>query len=394
MDLPIIPGNHLLVHFPLDPSYLNINFGSFGCPTNRILSKQHEYQAQMDFNPEKWFRYELFPHLNEIRSLIASYINCSLKNLALIQNASDGANAVLRSNLTKNKEKVLVFDLAYPMLMNTLIYLKSTFQIEIFTMTLDPEALNSDEKILDKFIETIEKEGPFKIACFDHISSTPSLIFPVKRLTEICRKHNIISVIDGAHAIGHIPLDLTDLNPDYYFSNFHKWGFAPKPAAFLFVGEGLKEITHPTIISNKYKEGFIEEFDNTGTRDHSAILAIKDALEFRFQFGDLEIKGYNHNLAWSAGLEISRIWGSEMLIRDKERVGAMVNVRIPCEDKDIIEKIVYKALYEYNVYFVTVKVNDGKYYARFSAQVFNDIGDYVKAAEVFLKLLKEFKKKD
>ena len=343
----------------------------------------------MDYHPEKWLRFDIFPLLIEIRQLIANYINALPENIVLIQNASDGVNMILRSLLQTPNEKVLVFDISYQMVLNTLAYLKDTFQIEVTTLILTKETLNSDEKILLKIEEAIIKKGPFKLACIDHISSIPSLIFPVKKLTELLRKHNIIVLIDGAHAVGHIPLDLSDINPDFYLSNFHKWGFTPKSAAFLYVSKHFQEKIHPNIIGNKYKTNFFEEFNNTGTRDYSAILTIKDALEWRKHYGDQKIMDFNHKLAWNAGLEVAKLWNTEVFIENEERIGAMVCVRIPCEDNELIEKIVNKVLYEYNTYIPTVKFNDGKFYARFSAQVFNEVGDFIKASELFLKALKE-----
>ena len=101
---------------------------------------------------------------------------------------------------------------------------------------------------------------------------------------------------------------------------------------------------------------------------------------------------YNHKLAWNAGNEVAKIWGTEILIEDEARIGAMVNVRLPCEDKEIIDKIVYKLLYENNTFLANGKYNDGNYYARFSAQIFNDLSDYILVAELFLKVMNDVKK--
>jgi len=383
-------GKHLLKEFFLDESFLNINFGSYGSPPRCVVDKQRQYQEIMDRNTEKWFRYEIFPRLIELRGLIASYVKTSPENVVLIENASDGANAILRSILTKPKEKVLVFDLTYPMVRNTLSYLKDMFEIEIITVVLIREVLNSDEKILAIAEDTIEKNGgKIKLAIYDHISSQPSLIFPVNALTQLFKKHGILTLVDGAHTVGQIPVDLNDIGPDFYFSNFHKWAFAPKCAAFLYVDKKYQDIIHPNIIGNKYKAGFIEEFSNTGTRDISAWLSIKDALEFRNKFNDDLIMEYNRELAWKVGMEVAKVWGTEVLIEKKERVGSMVNVRVPCEDKQIIETAIQKTLLEMNSFVVATALNDGKFYARFSSQIFNEIEDFVRVAEFFLKALRK-----
>ena len=384
-------GRQMLFQFPLDPKFTNVNFGSFGSPPNYVLEKMRSYQSQMDFNPDLWFRITIDEKLKELRNLISKFLNCPTEDLTFIQNASDGVNAILRSIITK-PERILMFDIAYPMVHGTLAYLKDVFKIDIVKITLNNEIINSDDLILEIVEETIKNsKEPIKLAIIDHISSIPSVIFPVKRLTELLKKYNIMVLIDGAHAIGQISIDLNDIDPDFYVSNFHKWFFAPKQSAFLYVSKRYQKQIHPNIITVKYDSGFLKEFDYTGTRDYASIFAVKDAFEFREKLNEKEIMKYNHNLAVLAGKEVAKFWGTEVLILNEERIGAMVNVRVPCESQIVIEEAVKKMLVENRTFLAFKKFNDGKFYARLSAQIFNEIGDYLKVADDFLRIINEMK---
>ena len=203
----------------------------------------------------------------------------------------------------------------------------------------------------------------------------------------------MIVFVDGAHTVGSIPLNIKDLDPHFYISNFHKWAYAPKSSTFLYVSKDFQEIVHPNIISVQYKKGFTNEYSYTGTRDYSAYFSIPDALQFRKGFGEMDIMKYMNDLAWEAGLEVARIWGTEMLISEKSRIGSLVNVRIPCNDEQLLLKANYIALYEHNVFVVVFKFNDGNFYTRLSAQIYNELSDYVYAAETFLKIIDQLKKK-
>jgi selenocysteine lyase/cysteine desulfurase len=48
---------------------------------------------------------------------------------------------------------------------------------------------------------------------------TFALSFSVNALLAACREHNITSIVDGAHAVGQIPLQLDALDADFYTSN-------------------------------------------------------------------------------------------------------------------------------------------------------------------------------
>jgi kynureninase len=81
-------------------------------------------------------------------------------------------------------------------------------------------------EILNAFSQTISRllyDGLTpKVAIFDTIVSLPGVRFPFERLTKMCKEYGILSVIDGAHGVGQIPLNLGALDADFFVSNCHK----------------------------------------------------------------------------------------------------------------------------------------------------------------------------
>jgi selenocysteine lyase/cysteine desulfurase len=385
-------GRQLLEKFYLDPEYINVNHGSYGSPPREVVEQTRKYQEQMDFNTEKWIRYTIYEKLNETRKIIGEYINADHEDIVIVENASDGVNSVLKSLLNKKGEKILIFDLAYGMVKSAIDYLIDTYGIEKVEVKLTEDVLNADDDVLLNIIEsTIIKNWPIKIASIDHISSVPALIFPVKKIIELLKKHDIIVLIDGAHSVGQIKLNITDINPDFYISNFHKWGYAPKSASFLFVSKKFQKIIHPNIISHFYNKGFSSEFSFTGTRDYSAYFSIKDALIFRKNLNDDDIFYYIKELAWEAGNVISELWNTDLLIRKKDKIGSLINVRVPCKicDPILLNIAAQKTLFERNTYLPIFIFNNGKVYTRLSAQIYNELSDFINAANIFLQVLNE-----
>jgi selenocysteine lyase/cysteine desulfurase len=65
----------------------------------------------------------------------------------------------------------------------------------------------SDNEVLNIIEETITREnakddGKIKLCFMDAISSVPAVRFPFESTVKLVREHNILSVVDGAHAIG------------------------------------------------------------------------------------------------------------------------------------------------------------------------------------------------
>jgi isopenicillin-N epimerase len=123
-----------------------------------------------------------------------------------------------------------------------------------------------------------------KLAMLSHVTSSSGLILPIESIVPELERKDIRTLIDGAHAPGMIPVDLSALGASYYTANCHKWICSPKGSAFLYVRHDLHPGFRPLALSNdaeKPKAGraqFLTEFEYVGTNDMTAFYAIPDAI--------------------------------------------------------------------------------------------------------------------
>ena len=118
-------------------------------------------------------------------------------------------------------------------------------------------------------------------------------------------KRGVDVMIDGAHALGSIPLDLQKIGAAYYTANCHKWLCAPKSAAILHVRSDKQAGIVPVIISHAghKAEPFTERFFWPGTYDPTAAICVADSIAYMesiFPGGWPAIMKRNHALCLEA----------------------------------------------------------------------------------------------
>lgn len=141
-----------------------------------------------------------------------------------VSNATTGVNVVLRNLTFESGDYILYCDTIYGACEKTVTYITETtpaksIKVE-YTLPVEDDWLVDE---LKKKVKEVEQSGGrVKVAIFDTVVSMPGVRMPFERLTAACKELGVLSCVDGAHGIGHVELDLSKLNPDFFVSNCHK----------------------------------------------------------------------------------------------------------------------------------------------------------------------------
>ena len=152
-----------------------------------------------------------------------------------------------------------------------------------------------------------------------HITSPTALTFPVETLVRRAREAGILTIIDGAHAPGHIPLNLGTLGADFYAGNCHKWMCAPKGSGFLYARREVQSLLAPLVVSWGWPSGFIDEQQRQGTRDIAAFLAVPAAIDFLRRHNWTAVRRACHAVARTARARLLAAGRMEPLSADSPR---------------------------------------------------------------------------
>mmetsp|Transcript_8100 Transcript_8100/g.24062 ORF Transcript_8100/g.24062 Transcript_8100/m.24062 type:complete len:441 (+) Transcript_8100:234-1556(+) len=360
-------GPRLQAEFCFAPGFRPLNHGSYGAPPKAVVAAQRSWADQAEGRPDAFLRMYFPAQLPKIRSLVADVVKCDREDLVLVPNATTAMNAVLRSQSFATGDRIVYFSTTYAAIKKLVHFVCQTTPAESVCIELTYPTTTA---AILRAVEAELLRGGVKVAIIDTISSMPALRLPFEKLIGLCRQHGCLSLIDGAHGVGAIPIDLKAWHPDYFTSNLHKWYFAPRATALLYVARGLQPAMQSPVISHGWNpapahttagggtsngtvsstqisdgggadwnaagamgcnvdEGpepdvgapigfgplpghsaFEATFSGHGTADVSQVMAVRDAVEFRRRCGgDDVIFNYLRRLAVEGGAVTARVRG-------------------------------------------------------------------------------------
>ena len=416
-----------------EPFYLLTLSGSFGASPTAIRNKETQIRHECETNPCPFIKYRFPRLLNESRVAMCEFLGVPESTIVFVPNATTGINTVLRNIVwnTDGRDEILQFDVIYGACGKTTSYVCEANANIVRTRQIPLEYPMNDSGVVRAFRKAIDVsrgEGyrP-RIAIFDTISSNPALRFPFEKLTAVCHAEGVLSLIDAAHGIGQIELDLPSLNPDFLVSNCHKWLFTPRGCAVFYVpvrNQWMIRSTLPT--SHGYVAGslnrdqwplknptdlangttaFVSNFEFVGTTDNFSFLTVRTAIEWRQSVcgGEKAIQEYCRRLCREGGQHVAEILGTRTLETMKGAFAKtyMVNILLPLDiptegcgsqvtDEDGLDVTVSEWMQQsmINHYrtFMPVFPFQGAWWVRLSAQIYLEQSDFEWAAQTLKKL--------
>lgn len=283
-----------------------LNHGSFGACPKAVLAEQERIRRRMESAPDAFFRDEVMPDagntsLRRAAEALAAFLGVPGGNVGFVENATAGVQAVLRSIGFEPGDRILVTDHGYKAVRRMV---EARCAETGATAVVVPIGIPADEDgIVAAFRRALD--APVRLAIVDHITSPTAIVMPLDRIVAEVRRAAALVLVDGAHGVGQLPLDLGSLDADWYVSNLHKWLFAPKGSAFLYASDAVAAQTRPHVVSNFFDLPFPRCFDYVGTRDNSAWLAVPAAIDFFRALDPQALRAYQRSLMRSCTAKLA-----------------------------------------------------------------------------------------
>ncbi|MFN4243659.1 MAG: aminotransferase class V-fold PLP-dependent enzyme [Tepidisphaerales bacterium] len=283
-------------HPPVSPPRVQLNSGTLYPTPGPVREAAERLRRQLADHPTDFLIRRLPQLLETSRQALAGYLHADPRYLLLLPNVTFAMNLVVSSlNLTRGTQ-VLLTDHSYGAM--TYIFQRWAM-VRDWTITVAemPVTPASEDELFDAIVSQLNSAT--RIAFFYHVTSPTGLTLPIARLCAYCRERDILTIVDGAHAPGTLPLDLDAIGADFYGGNLHKWMMGPATAAFLYVSPHRRVDLRPLVTSwgfdyerSRWNEDtgcggsrWQWDLEFHGTADRVPQCVVPEMLAFRRQLG-------------------------------------------------------------------------------------------------------------
>lgn len=365
----------------IDPDWTFLNHGSFGSTPRELLDLQARLRAEMEAQPIRFLFRELFDRLARQQAAVADYLHADPAGLAFVTNATTGVAAVLQSLPLAAGDEILTTTHRYEAVARSMEQATGRAGARIVQAAV-PFPIDDPQQVVDAVAAAMSPRT--RLLVIDWITSDTALVLPVAELVALARAAGVPVLIDGAHAPGHVAVDLGRLAPDFFTGNLHKWLCTPKGCAVLWVAEGWRDRIHHPVPSHFRNQGLQAEFDWTGTFDPTAWLCAEAAVERQRRLGDEAMRSANHQLVLDARDRLCAAlpWASPQA--PDEMLGAMCTLPLPWPVAD--RQRVLDALHAARVEVPIILWSDRLWFRISAYARYNELTDYDRLAEVLQAL--------
>lgn len=381
------PHQALRELFLLRPDVVFLNHGAFGACPHPVFAAYQHWQLELERQPVEFLGRRFRELLHEARACLGEFVGSPADALVYVPNATTAINSVARSLHLEPGDEILGTDHEYGAIDRTWRLICASRGARYIRVPL-PSPLRSKEQIVDAIWNYVNPRT--RVLAISHIASPTALILPIAMLIARARTAGILTVVDGAHGPGHVPLNLTALGADFYAGNCHKWLGAPKGSGFLYARSEVQGLLSPLIISWGAEvdypalSPFLNDHEWQGTRDIAPYLAVPTAIQFLRDHQWPSVQENCHLLAQTARRRIEVLGKLPGLYPDDPTWYAqMVSIPVPVADARAVQTRLYE---QFRIEVPLMAWND-QVLLRVSVQGYNSVLDIERLISALAQVL-------
>lgn len=297
------------------------------CPSPApVLEAMYASTKDMDRDPSFDNRHKMSAGKEEARRLVARFLRVTPEEIVIARNTSEANNIVSSGLDLKPGDEVVIFSDNHPSNNSAWMQKAKRFGYTV-SVIRQPNPHPGAEYFVEAATRALSPRT--RVLAFTHMTSTVGDVLPASELCRLARDRGVLTLVDGASALGILDVDLSQMQPDFYTGSAHKGPCGPKEVGVLYVNARAQERIHPSIISAyPGAVGISRRMEAMGQRDEPAIIGFGEALNFQTKIGRTAIEQRARSLAQALIAGLRRIDGLHLWTHtDAERSGTVVTFR-------------------------------------------------------------------
>jgi len=308
--------------FPLDKNYLNT--ASLGPSPKVVVDAVCEAMRNLEVTCSHG------RHLiDKTHAQLAEFLHAQVDELAIVRNATEGMNIIARSLRLQPGDEVILTTHEHVGGAAPWMAVQKDTGIKLKLVDLE----SSGTQTLRILENAITKKT--KAVVFSHLTCTTGMKLPAKEIAAMCAKKGIYSCVDGAQAFGMFPINLSEMQPDFYTTSGHKWLFGPKGTGVLYINKKRLANLDPVFAGAYTDENYnlnaltmdyrrSAQREEYGTRNTPITLGLGTAVEFIKAIGIAHVAKRGRELSTYFRKKMAGISAIELLTPEEEAYSAAI----------------------------------------------------------------------
>lgn len=328
--------------------------------------------------------------LDQFYQETAKLINCKSSNIAFATSATEAYAMALSSIIFKEGDVIITTVDDYISNQITFISLQKKINVKLIrTKNLPDNELDLED------LENLIREHHPKLVAVTHIPTNSGLIQNVEAVGKICKKHDILYLVDSCQSVGQMVVDVEKIGCDFLTATGRKFMRGPRGTGFLYVSDKILAQNYAPLLLDMRGAHWSEcndyELFKTAKRfehwelSYASLLGFAEALKYANNVGLQNIENHNRKLSeklrenlknigfsiWDLGNNLSSI------ITFSGPDGDLENIQKVLKQNNVFFSVTYKnsALID----FTNKNING---IVRLSPHYFNTIEEIEKVSEI------------
>lgn len=289
-DLPA--GQDLSSEYLLSPGLIHLNTASLGATPRVVLDRTMAAWRELESSPVLMAygnaEGTVLSEVEAVRKRAARFLGCEPDELLITRCTTNAMNIVAQGMRWTAGERVLTTDLEHDGGSMCWAYIAQRHGVVVDRIAIALDEHDS-ASIVRRFAAAITPAT--RVISVSHVISSTGLRMPIAEISASARARGILCVVDGAQAVGAMPVDVKALGCHAYATSGHKWLMGPKGTGLLYVSREASEAIQPIQWQDAHRYGA----ESAGVGPQPLVIGLGAAIERMENIGMTAVE--RHDLA-------------------------------------------------------------------------------------------------